>query len=120
MAASLPEDRPVTTPCTSNGLTRGNSTAPASRRPRTKGVVQRKAAGGIAEAISASLLEVQGTIVEMDTPLMAAGLDSISATEFARTLAEQFDTELPQTVLFDHPTIAAIASFVAVTTDIGE
>ena len=49
-------------------------------------------------------------------PLMAAGLDSIAATEFSRRLAEQFDTELPQTVLFDHPTIGAMASFIAATT----
>jgi acyl carrier protein len=52
----------------------------------------------------------------MDMPLMAAGLDSIAATEFSRRLAEQFDTELPQTVLFDHPTIGAMASFIAATT----
>jgi hypothetical protein len=31
----------------------------------------------------------------MDTPLMAAGLDSIAATEFSNMLAGQFGTELP-------------------------
>ena len=56
----------------------------------------------------------------MDTPLMAAGLDSIAATEFARTIAEQFDIELPQTVLFDHPTIGAMASFITTATEVDE
>lgn len=42
--------------------------------------------GGVVEAISASLLEVQGTIIAPETPLMAAGLDSVAATEFANTL----------------------------------
>lgn len=116
MAASLPEDRPVTT---SNDLIRG-STAPASQRPSTKGGIPRGAACNVAETISASLLEVQGTTLEMDTPLMAAGLDSIVATEFARTLAEQFDTELPQTVLFDHPTIGSISSFITTAGEVGE
>lgn len=44
---------------------------------------------------------------------MAAGLDAIAATEFSNTLAKRFDVELPQTVLFDHPTIGAVASFIA-------
>ena len=51
----------------------------------------------------------------VDTPLMAAGLDSIAAGELANTLAGKFAVALPQTVLFDHPTIGAVASFVGAT-----
>ena len=58
--------------------------------------------------------EVQGTTVAADTPLMSAGLDSIGATELANVLTQRLGTELPQTVLFDHPTIGALASFAAV------
>jgi len=46
---------------------------------------------------------------------MSAGLDSIAATELANVLAERLGTELPQTVLFDHPTIGAVASYAATT-----
>ena len=46
---------------------------------------------------------------------MAAGLDSIAATDFGSTLTDRFNVELSQTVLFDHPTIAAVASFVVTT-----
>jgi len=60
-----------------------------------------------------SLLEVPGTILSADVPLMAAGLDSIAATEFSNTLTERFNTKLPQMVLFDYPTIRAVARFIA-------
>ena len=69
----------------------------------------------MAETISMAVLEVQGTTIAVDTPLMSAGLDSSAATELANVLAERLDTELPQTVLFDHPTIGAVASFAATT-----
>ena len=70
-------------------------------------------ANGVQQTILAVVLEVQGTAVTVETPLMSAGLDSISATELGNALAERFDTELPQTVLFDHPTIGAVASLIA-------
>lgn len=40
----------------------------------------------VTEAISASLLEVLGTTVGASLPLMAAGLDSVGATEFTNML----------------------------------
>ena len=87
------------------------STAPRRTAPtaQPRGVVV------IAETISTAVWEVQGTTVAADTPLMSAGLDSIAATELANVLAERLGTELPQTVLFDHPTIGALASFAATT-----
>ena len=48
-----------------------------------------------------------------DAPLMSAGLDSISGTEFTNTLAKQFEMELPPTLLFDYPTIESMAGFIA-------
>ena len=48
-----------------------------------------------------------------DAPLMSAGLDSISGTEFTNTLAQQFEVELPPTLLFDYPTIESMAGFIA-------
>lgn len=68
-------------------------------------------------AISDTFLRVQGTTVAMDTPLMAAGLDSIATAEMASVLAQQFHVDLPQTALFDHPTSGAVASFIVVSAD---
>ena len=54
-----------------------------------------------------------GTAVTNDAPLMTVGLDSISATELTRELSEQIHTELPSTLLFDHPSVGAITSYVS-------
>ena len=40
---------------------------------------------------------------------MESGLDSISATELLQQMSERLDTELPQTLLFDHPTLESVA-----------
>lgn len=70
----------------------------------------------VIEIVSAVVLAVQGTIVAVDRPLVSAGLDSIAATELANALAKRIGTTLPSTLLFDHPTISAAASFVATIT----
>ena len=54
-----------------------------------------------------------GTILSEDVSLMAAGLDSIAATEISRMLHDRFRIELPATLLFDHPTARSMARFVS-------
>ena len=46
-------------------------------------------------------------------PLMEAGLDSLGAVELRNSLATHFAVDLPSTVTFDYPTIAALANFIA-------
>jgi acyl carrier protein len=41
---------------------------------------------------------------------MAAGIDSLGATELQRALSEQLGTELEPTLLFDHPSAGGIVS----------
>jgi len=41
---------------------------------------------------------------------MAAGIDSLGATELQRALSEQLGTELEATLLFDHPSAGGIVS----------
>ena len=57
----------------------------------------------------ACVSEVFGTEVAADTPLMAAGIDSLGATEIQRALGDSLSAELPATLLFDHPSIDGIA-----------
>ena len=83
--------------------------------PAVRHEVQPRNLDSVAETISAIIRDAQGTLVASNAPLMASGLDSIAATEFASTLTDRFTTELPQTLLFDHPTIEAVASFISET-----
>ena len=51
--------------------------------------------------------------VGQDEPLMAAGLDSLGATELVQSLQTVFDLSLPATMVFDYPTVAAMAAFIS-------
>lgn len=46
-----------------------------------------------------------------DTPLLAAGLDSMSAVELRSDLQRRLGLALPATLVFDHPTPAALSAF---------
>ena len=46
---------------------------------------------------------------------MTAGMDSMSANEITNALGKMLNTKLPQTLVFDHPTIASVTSFISVT-----
>ena len=46
---------------------------------------------------------------------MSNGLDSIGASELVAAMCSCFSTDLPQTILFDHPTIAAMTGFLTTT-----
>ena len=46
-------------------------------------------------------------------PLMEAGLDSLGAVELRNALGDHFGIPMPATLVFDHPTIAALSAFIA-------
>ena len=56
--------------------------------------------------------QVLGEAIAMDTPLMEAGLDSISSVEVGNSVAAAFGVELPATITFDYPTLQALAGFI--------
>ena len=43
---------------------------------------------------------------------MAAGVDSIGATELIRMLSDTFSTDLDATALFDYPTIGSMTKYI--------
>ena len=52
------------------------------------------------------------SIVADDQPLMEAGLDSLGAVELHAELGTVFQLEMPATLTFDYPTIAALATYI--------
>ena len=69
----------------------------------------------LTEAIVALAAEVMGRAsIPTDEPLMDAGMDSLGAVEFRNALAAQVGgMPLPATMMYDHPTIAGLAGYIA-------
>ena len=63
--------------------------------------------------ITAVVQEIVGSVVSPSQPLMAAGLDSLSSVELTNALQRKLGMQLPSTLVFDYPTVDAIADFVS-------
>ncbi len=68
------------------------------------------------EDVSAEVASIAAGLVghglQADQPLMEAGLDSLGAVELRTSLAERFGLDLPATLTFDYPTVAALSAFI--------
>ena len=74
----------------------------------------------IQAGVAAVVKQVLGTVPDADQPLMEAGLDSLGAVELRNALTAQFAIQLPATLIFNYPSIAAIAAFLSTATVQGE
>lgn len=51
--------------------------------------------------------------IPLDAPLLSYGFDSLSAVELRLELQRTFNTSLPSTLVFDHPSIMSMATFIS-------
>ena len=61
------------------------------------------------QQIAAAVDTVIGHAIGHDEPLMAAGLDSLGTVELRNTLESKLGLQLPATLVFDYPTVSALA-----------
>lgn len=63
--------------------------------------------------------EALGTEVPTNAPLMSVGLDSIAAVEFTNTVSVETGITFSAIMLFDHPTLDSIASYLLAELELG-
>lgn len=63
--------------------------------------------------LAGSVREILGVELGFDSPLSEAGFDSLIAVEFSQAVAKAFAVRLPATLVYDYPTLNAVASFIA-------
>lgn len=57
--------------------------------------------------------DVLGRHISPDEPFIAAGLDSLGAVELQKAISARVGASMPATLVFDFPTLHALAPFVA-------
>jgi mycoketide-CoA synthase len=66
----------------------------------------------LAQSIAARLLDTDLSDISDDHPLRELGLDSLRALEFKRSLEGEFGLRLPDTLIFDHPTLRSVSRYI--------
>jgi len=100
----------------------GNETklyAVTRRKKRTAPVKHLRVASSVSEeqkdALRSQVMEIVtallGSSVGSGEPLMDAGLDSLGSVELRNGLAKSVGMELPGTLVFDYPTVGALAGY---------
>ncbi|QDZ22813.1 polyketide synthase [Chloropicon primus] len=66
----------------------------------------------IIEQVSQSVQRLLQQDIDINTPLMEAGLDSLGVVELRNTISSSVGVQLPSTVILDYPSINALTTFI--------
>ncbi|MGO4649463.1 SDR family NAD(P)-dependent oxidoreductase, partial [Nocardia sp. 2YAB30] len=66
----------------------------------------------VRDQVATVLGHVSGDLVDVDLPFSDMGFDSLGAVEFRNRLGATTGLRLPSTLVFDHPTTRAVATFI--------
>jgi acyl transferase domain-containing protein/protein-L-isoaspartate O-methyltransferase len=91
--------------------------AAGSFRERLRGIAENRRRSVLQEYVRAVTAKVLGVhdaeAVDMNESLRQMGLDSLMAVELRNLLAKAVERPMPATITFDHPSVSALASFLA-------
>ena len=77
-------------------------------------LVQARSGADVEAGLQQVLQNILGTALAPDQPFMEAGVDSLGAAELRNAVGAKFGiTDLPATLVFDYPTVAALAVYLA-------
>ena len=88
----------------SKATTTTKSTTAASTDPAT---VRQQ----VHSEVKAAIVQVLGSSIGDDEPLMSAGLDSLGSVEFSNVLSQKLSVAMPGTLVFDYPSVTAVTEF---------
>ncbi|MEU4345776.1 type I polyketide synthase, partial [Nocardia sp. NPDC023852] len=66
----------------------------------------------VREQIAGVLGHISSDVIDPTAPFTELGFDSLAGLEFRNRLAKAIGVQLPSTLVFDHPTAAAVAAFI--------
>lgn len=102
-AAAAPRQQPMRGPTTTRPSPSTTATAAAATAQQYARVL---------DVVLLAVAGVTGSSIGADEPLMAAGIDSLGAVELRNSLESSLGLQLPGTLVFDFPTVTAVATHV--------
>ena len=80
---------------------------------KPQGAVTAFKAGVLLRVVTAAAADMIGEVVDVNTPLMDAGLTSATAIQMTSALEEALGVDLPGTLIFDYPTVSSLVTYLA-------
>ena len=70
-----------------------------------RGTEARRNSDAVIQELNAAIMQVIGTLINSQVPLMQAGLTSLGALKLGRSLQNRLSLDVPATLVFDHPSL---------------
>ena len=109
---SLVKPQSKSQPLSAASVAASSSAALSASAPSMTALTTEQRLAHLTAEIASAVASVLGSEVPPSEPLMAAGLDSLGAVELKNALETHMGLELPSTLIFDYPSVYAIADYV--------